>query len=91
MTVICRRYVVRGLVQGVFYRASTQQSAQRLGLTGWVRNLPDGSVELVACGNDAKLKELEQWLWRGPRNARVEYVEVAEVVSQTFSCFDVRY
>jgi acylphosphatase len=86
----CRRYVVRGLVQGVFFRATTQQTAQRLGLTGWVRNLPDGDVELVACGDAEKLKQLEQWLWQGPPHARVERVAVDDPGSQEFSSFDIR-
>ena len=58
----------------MFYRAATQETARRLGLTGWARNLADGDVELVACGDAAKLKELEQWLWQGPPRARVAQV-----------------
>lgn len=86
----CRRYVVRGQVQGVFFRVTTQQTAQRLGLAGWVRNLPDGSVELVANGDEQKLKELERWLWKGPPDARVEDVECSDVTPQVFSGFSVR-
>jgi acylphosphatase len=86
----CRRYVVRGLVQGVFFRITTQQTAQRLGLTGWVRNLADGSVELIACGEEPRLKRLEAWLWEGPPHARVEHVECVEVEAQTFAGFRVR-
>jgi len=72
----CRRFVVSGRVQGVFYRASTRERAQHLGLTGWVRNCADGSVELVACGDEAVLSELESWLWQGPQYARVTAVEI---------------
>ncbi len=85
----CRRFLVSGLVQGVFYRAATQEAARRLGLTGWVRNLPDGRVELVACGDDARLAELEAWLWRGPPHARVERVEALVVEAQSFPDFRV--
>ena len=70
----CARFLVRGRVQGVFYRASAQGVAQGLGLSGWVRNLADGSVELVACGAAEALAELERWLWRGPAAARVTAV-----------------
>ncbi len=68
--------VVRGRVQGVFFRASSQREARRLGLTGWVRNRPDGNVELMAEGEEEGLKELIAWANRGPTSARVERVEV---------------
>ena len=86
----CRRFVVSGRVQGVFYRASTEAAARRLELTGWVRNLPDGRVELVACGEEAKLGELERWLWQGPPHARVERVSVRDVPGEAFSGFSMR-
>lgn len=70
----CVRFVVRGRVQGVFYRASAQQTARQLGVTGWVRNCDDGSVELLACGVGAQLAALEQWLWEGPPRAQVTEV-----------------
>jgi len=73
---LCRRFVVSGRVQGVFYRASTREQAQQLGLTGWVRNCSDGSVELVACGEESVLIELESWLWQGPQYARVTAIQV---------------
>ena len=71
-----RHFIVSGRVQGVFYRASTQEKARSLGLAGWVRNLPDGGVELVASGTVAQLDALERWLWQGPPAARVESVTV---------------
>lgn len=86
----CRHFLVSGQVQGVFFRASTESTARRLGLSGWVRNLPDGRVELVACGTELKLKELEQWLWQGPPHAEVKQVTVEEVMEQPFSGFSVR-
>lgn len=85
----CRRFVVRGRVQGVFFRATTQQTARQLGLTGWVRNLPDGGVELIACGAPARLEELERWLWQGPPSARVEEVAATDAAPETFSGFAV--
>jgi acylphosphatase len=69
--------VVRGLVQGVFYRASTCARADELGLAGWVRNRPDGSVELEAEGPVDKVEQLIEWCRRGPAGARVSGVEVA--------------
>jgi acylphosphatase len=67
---------VRGRVQGVFFRASTQREAKRLGLTGWVKNRADGSVEVLAEGEEDDLKELIAWANRGPSAARVERVDV---------------
>lgn len=67
---------VRGRVQGVFFRASAQREAKRLGLTGWVRNRPDGGVEVLAEGEEDELKELIGWANRGPSAARVERVDV---------------
>lgn len=86
----CRHFLVSGQVQGVFFRASAEAAARRLGLTGWVRNLRDGRVELVACGVESSLKELERWLWQGPPRARVTQVEVKETVAQSFAGFSVR-
>jgi acylphosphatase len=67
---------IRGRVQGVYFRASTAYEAQNLGLTGWVRNCADGSVEAVAEGDRDKVEELVAWCRRGPRGARVEVVQV---------------
>jgi acylphosphatase len=67
--------VVRGRVQGVFFRASAQREAKRLGLTGWVMNRPDGGVEIVAEGEEDQVKDLLSWAQRGPSTARVEKVD----------------
>lgn len=66
---------VRGRVQGVYFRASTQREARRLGLTGWVKNRPDGSVEIVAEGEEVSIRELYGWAQKGPSAARVDRVE----------------
>ncbi len=85
-----RRFVVCGRVQGVFFRASTQEKATELGLNGWVRNRTDGTVELVAAGPAAAVGELEAWLHVGPRHARVETVEAwEEAVSERVPGFRV--
>lgn len=70
------RAIVRGRVQGVFFRASAQHEAARLGLVGWVRNLADGSVELVAEGERVTLEVLMTWTKKGPEHARVDEVDV---------------
>jgi len=72
---ICRKCVVFGQVQGVWYRASTQQQAELLDLTGQATNLPDGSVEIIACGEPAKVSQLLDWLWEGPPRAEVTNVQ----------------
>src|SRR5207244_1925247 len=66
---------VVGRVQGVFFRASTEDQAQALGLTGWVRNTSDGAVEVLAEGEEQSLQRLVAWLQRGPSGARVDGVE----------------
>lgn len=79
---ICRHYYISGKVQGVFYRASTLEQAQQLGLAGWVRNLMDGRVEVVACGNEDVLQAFEAWLHIGPKMANVIAVEVTGLTQQ---------
>jgi acylphosphatase len=70
-----RRIVVRGRVQGVFFRDSCRREAQRLGVRGWARNLEDGSVEVVAEGDDMAVRELERWCATGPPRALVTAVD----------------
>jgi len=65
------RCYVSGRVQGVCYRMETRQRALELGLSGWVRNLADGRVEVLACGGERELRRLRDWLKRGPALARV--------------------
>jgi acylphosphatase len=74
MDEITRRFLVMGKVQGVFFRQSARHEANRLRLKGLARNLPDGSVEVVAQGSAAAVEALHQWLRRGPAQARVEEV-----------------
>ena len=72
---------VSGRVQGVYFRACTQQEAQRLGLSGWVRNRRDGSVELECEGEAGQVDALLAWLERGSPNSRVERVESREIAT----------
>lgn len=67
---------ITGLVQGVWYRAWTQSEARKLGLTGWVRNEPDGSVAALFTGDAGRIETMVSKLWRGPASARVDNVEV---------------
>jgi acylphosphatase len=71
---VCTRFYVSGRVQGVFFRASTRDRARSLGLAGEVSNLPDGRVAVTACGAQAALDSLQQWLWEGPPQAAVSDV-----------------
>lgn len=73
---IARRIVVRGRVQGVFYRNWTVATANGLGVRGWVRNRHDGSVEILACGDEAAVEALVEACRRGPEAAQVEAVDV---------------
>lgn len=69
------RFVVRGRVQGVFFRQSTAERARALGVSGWIRNRADGQVEGVAAGAAEALQQFHAWLQQGPPAARVEAVE----------------
>lgn len=73
---ICKHYWVTGKVQGVFFRANTQQTAEKLGITGWVRNASDGRVEVLACGTEQQLASFETWLRQGPPRARVDDLQI---------------
>lgn len=86
------RVRVYGLVQGVFFRHNTRLRAQALGVKGWVRNVPDGSVEAVFEGPKEKVEELIRWCHQGPPGASVQRVEVQwEPYRGEFQDFGVRY
>jgi acylphosphatase len=76
---IARRCYVAGRVQGVFFRASTRERAHELGVTGYARNLPDGRVEVLACGTAPAVQQLCDWLWKGPPASRVDDVRIEEL------------
>ncbi len=77
MAQICVHAFVSGRVQGVWFRHFTREQAQASGLTGWVRNLEDGRVEALLCGEEKAVRHVEAWLSQGP-----ELANVAEVVSE---------
>jgi len=83
---------VSGSVQGVFYRASTQREAIRLGVTGWVRNCRDGTVEVLAEGDASAVNDLIEWCRKGPAHSNVQRVCVAwETYAAAFERFEIRY
>lgn len=91
-TRVARRYFVEGLVQGVGFRYATQRMARRLDLTGFVRNLPDGRVEVVVEGPPDKVKELESWLHHGPPMARVDRIESFDLEpTGQYTDFSIRF
>jgi acylphosphatase len=80
---VIRRFHITGKVQGVYFRHSTRVEAERLAVTGYARNLPDGSVEVVAQGPAGAVERLRQWLHQGPKMARVETVLELELERDT--------
>jgi acylphosphatase len=77
--VICRKSLVSGRVQGVFYRATAAERARDLGLRGYARNLPDGRVEVLACGDAKVVDEFVKWLWTGSAASKVTAVDVEAI------------
>jgi acylphosphatase len=76
---VCKKCFVSGRVQGVFYRGAAAQRARELEVRGYARNLPDGRVEVLACGEEAAVQNFVSWLWIGSSASRVTAVEVADV------------
>jgi acylphosphatase len=88
--VVARRVVASGHVQGVFFRDRTRREAARLGVTGWVRNRPDGTVEAHLEGSAEAVAELVRWCRAGPRHATVYELRVDEVAPAGFERFEIR-
>ncbi len=84
------RVLVRGSVQGVFFRAETRDRARSLGLSGWVRNEPDGSVAAEFEGDEERVESMVEWCRRGPGGALVQDVEVAWVEPEGGDGFAIR-
>lgn len=76
---ICKKCLVSGRVQGVFYRATAARRAQQLALRGYARNLEDGRVEVLACGDEDVVEVFVKWLWTGSSASKVTAVDVADV------------
>jgi acylphosphatase len=86
---MARRAVVRGRVQGVGFRFFAERAARQLGIRGWVRNLPDGTVETAAEGEDPAVTEYLDRLQRGPLGSRVDGVEVEPLEPRGFASFEI--
>ena len=87
---VCRRLVVHGHVQGVFFRGTVQREAERRGIAGWVCNRPDGAVEAVFEGSRSAVEAMVAFCERGPRGADVARVDVGEEQPEGLSGFEVR-
>jgi acylphosphatase len=87
---VARRFVVSGRVQGVGYRYFVKANAEKLGLSGYARNLDDGTVEVLAIGPEAKVKDLLGALQRGPRLAEVRSVQSEPAPLGQFGSFEIR-
>ena len=79
---VCKKCLVGGRVQGVFYRATAAHRARELGIHGHARNLPDGRVEVLACGEEASVSTFVQWLWVGSSASWVTSVEVSDAATE---------
>ena len=79
--------IIEGKVQGVFYRQSTREKATQLGITGTIRNLKDGSVEIIATGTPEQLEQLTQWCNQGPPKAVVTNIKSTPLPLQSFNNF----
>lgn len=83
---------IQGRVQGVFFRDFTRKEAQRLGLTGWVRNMPDGSVEAMLQGDEGKISQMKTWLSQGSPQAEVSDVSLRPIGdADLYNSFQIKY
>jgi acylphosphatase len=80
---VCKKCLVGGRVQGVFFRATAARRARELGLHGHARNLPDGRVEVLACGDEAAVSTFGEWLWTGSSASKVTSVDVRDADAAT--------
>jgi len=82
--------IIKGKVQGVFFRATAKDVADRLAITGWIQNTPGGDVEVVATGSEEQLKEFMDWCRKGPLKAEVWQVISNYIDEKTFAGFSIR-
>jgi acylphosphatase len=82
--------LIKGKVQGVFYRATAKDVADKLGLKGWVRNTKEGDVEVLVTGDEEQLKQFIDWCWKGPSSAKVTDVIITEKALEIFEKFSVQ-
>ncbi len=92
MPIIRAHVHISGRVQGVFFRSNARDRVRELGLTGWVKNLPDGRVEAVFEGEGSRVKEMIEWCHKGPSYASVSDVQVkSDKATGEFDKFEIRY
>jgi len=84
------RIIVTGKVQGVYYRASAKNMADKLGITGWVKNLPDRNVEIHASASETSLGKFIAWCWQGPPGAEVKEVVTEVIPDERFTDFRIK-
>jgi len=82
--------IIKGKVQGVFYRASAKQVAREIGVTGWIKNTDEGDVEIVAAGTEEQLRKLVEWCKVGPTQAKVKEVVIDYLEEKSFKDFEIR-
>jgi acylphosphatase len=82
--------IIKGRVQGVFYRASAKQIAKEIGATGWVKNTDEGDVEIVAAGTEEQLRKFIDWCKVGPTHATVAEVVIDHIEEESFKNFEIR-
>ena len=82
--------IISGKVQGVFFRATAKEIADKLGVNGWVKNTPEGNVEAMATGTQEQIESFVAWCKKGPPKAKVENVEVSKADETPFSGFEVK-
>ncbi|MBI2646876.1 acylphosphatase [Candidatus Woesearchaeota archaeon] len=87
----CVHLIVSGRVQGVFFRDNTRRKANELGLRGYVKNLLDGTVKVVAEGKEEKINEIIEFIRKGPGIASVTGIQVKHKVPENFKCFEIRH
>ncbi len=92
MNIVRKRAIVSGIVQGVAFRAYTRSMARKLGVVGWVRNVPNGKVEVLMEGDEPDVAALAEWLKKGPSSAQVSEVKTYdERAGGEFNDFDITY
>jgi acylphosphatase len=84
-----KRLTITGHVQGVFFRANAQLKAQELGIGGWIRNEPDGTVAVVAEGEERAVERFIEWCWQGPPAAQVDKVKTADIAEEGLRSFRI--
>jgi acylphosphatase len=81
--------IIKGKVQGVYYRASAKDVAREVGVTGWVKNMPDGSVEAIVSGSEERVEKFIEWCGKGPKNAEVTEVIVGDSKEKPLTDFRI--